>query len=475
MHPPLEVILEIRNCSPGTQEYFDAIHRENERLTGENAELRARVSQNSLNSSKPPSSDPFVKPKSLREKTGRKPGGQHGHKGRTLRVSPKPDVVIEHKVDTCCHCGLDISQQEVTGHKKRQVVDVQILRVVTEHQAVEKNCHHCGGQTTAEFPAGVDHYVQYGPVYRAIMVCLNKGNHLPYDRLSRVSKDIFGIPASCGTLVNIVHECGKMLGGSMEYIKNQLKQAKVLHVDETGNRANGKNQWLHTAGNDQFTYLESHKKRGHAATEDIGILPVFKGTVIHDFWKSYFKYTDCNHALCNAHLLRELNGIIENNKQIWAEQMKSLLVTIKRSVDIAGGSLVPTEAAAYEFRYDEILDLGDKENPIDMKAMTKGNTRGRTARSKARNLLDRMKLYKKDVLRFMYDLEIPFDNNQAERDIRMCKLQQKISGGFRSDQGNEAFGNIRSYVSTSAKQGIPVFDSIFAAVSGNPLFTGNNS
>lgn len=307
------------------------------------------------------------------------------------------------------------------------------------------------------------------------MVCLNKGNHLPYDRLSRVSKDIFGIAVSCGTLVNIVHECGEMLGSSMEYIKDQLKQAKVLHVDETGNRAKGKNLWLHTAGNDQFTYVESHEKRGHAATEDIGILPVFKGTAIHDFWKSYFKYTDCNHALCNAHLLRELNGIIENNKQLWAEQMKSLLVTIKRSVDTAGGSLTPTEAAEYEFRYDEILDLGDKENPIEMEAMAKSNTRGRIAQSKARNLLDRMKLYKKEIIRFMYDPEIPFDNNQAERDIRMCKLQQKISGGFRSDQGNEAFGNIRSYISTSAKQGIPMFDSIFAAVSGNPFFTGNNS
>lgn len=212
-----------------------------------------------------------------------------------------------------------ISQQEGAGHKRRQVVDVQILRVVTEHQAVEKNCQHCGGQTTGEFPAGVDHYLQYGPVYKAIMVCLNKGNYIPYDRLSKVSKDIFGIPASSGTLVTIVHECGKMLGSSMKYIKDQLKQAKVLHVDETGNRVKGKNQWLHTAGNDQFTYVESHEKRGFATTEDIGILPAFKGTAVHDFWKSYFKYTDCNHALCDAHLLRELVGITENNKQIWAE------------------------------------------------------------------------------------------------------------------------------------------------------------
>lgn len=474
MQPPLEVILEIRNCSLNTQKYFEAIHRENERLTRENAELRARVSLNSLNSSKPPSSNPFIKPKSLREKTGRKPGGQPGHKGHTLRVSRKPDVRIEHKVNHCNHCGLDIPQNESTGYKTRQVVDVQIIPIVTEHCVQSKICPVCGKETTAAFPQGVNHYIQYGDTFNSIIICLNKGNYIPYDRLSKISKDILGIPVSSGTLVNIIHECGKSLEDSMEYIKDQLKQASVVHFDETGTRVKGKNQWLHTAGNEQFTYVETHVKRGSAATDDIGILPVFEGTAVHDFWKSYYKYLGCKHALCNAHILRELTGISENFKQKWSEHMKSLLVEIKRSVDTAGGRLTPLEAAAYEVRYDEILSAGDKENPIDMDTLARKNTRGRTARSKARNLLDRMKLYKQDILKFMIDPEIPFDNNLAERDIRMSKLQQKISGGFRSDEGNEAFSNIRSYISTATKQGISMFESIYAAVSGKPLFTADN-
>ena len=474
MRPTLEILLEICQCSENVRVYFEAIHRENEQLTVENAELRTRVNQNSSNSSKPPSSSPFVKPKSLRVKTGRKPGGQPGHKGRTLQVTETPGVVVEHKVDTCGHCGSDLSVETATVYKTRQVVDVKIVPVVTEHCVQSKTCLVCGKETTAAFPQGVDHYIQYGDTFSAIIICLNKGNYIPYDRLSKISKDILGVPVSSGTLVNIVHECGKSLEKSMEYIKGQLKQASVVHFDETGTRVKGKNQWLHTAGNERFTYLETHAKRGSAATDEIGILPEFRGTAIHDFWKTYYNYIRCKHALCNAHILRELNGITENFKQTWSEQMKALLVEIKRSVEATEGILLVAEITAFECRYDEILCLGDKENPIDINVLTQKNIRGRTARSKARNLLDRMKLYKQDILKFMVDSAIPFDNNLAERDIRMSKLQQKISGGFRSDEGNDAFDNIRSYISTATKQGISMFESIRAAVSGKPLFTAVN-
>lgn len=475
MSPPLEVLHEINRCSETVRRYFEAIHQENERLEKENAELRARVNQTSANSSRPPSSSPFSKPKSLREKTGRKPGGQPGHKGNTLRITEKPDIVAEHKVPTCSHCGSDISGTMATGYTARQVVDIQIQRVVTEHRAQVKDCPFCGQQSAAEFPPGVDHYLQYGPIYRAIAVCLNQGNYIPYNRLAQISRDIFGIQVSKGTLVNIVYECGAKLESSMKYIKDQLKNSGVLHVDETGNRVQGKNQWLHTAGNGRFTYVKTHPKRGNVATDEIGILPDFKGTLVHDFWKSYFNYTDCSHALCNAHILRELNGIIENNQQLWAENMKTFLVEIKRNVDNAGGPLLPTQVVAYEARYDEILAQGDQENPIDMNALAKGNTRGRVARSKARNLIDRMKLYQNDILRFMIDPNVPFDNNQAERDIRMSKLHQKISGGFRSDQGTVAFGNIRSYISSASKQGISMFKSIYAALSDHPFFSDKYS
>ena len=259
----------------------------------------------------------------------------------------------------------------------------------------------------------------------------------------------------------------------MKYIKDQLKQASVVCFDETRNRVKGKNQWLHSVSNKQFTYVKTRAKRGSAATDDIGILPAFRGmAAIHDFLKAYYNYSSCTHALCNAHILRELNGITENFKQTWSERMKTLLLEIKHSVDTAG-ILTQQESAAFEELYGEILDAGEKENPAKDAPKRRGK-RGRIAKSKACNLLGRMKNYKRDILKFMTDPAIPFDNNLAERDIRMSKLQQKISGGFRSDKGNEAFDNIRSYISTAAKQGKSMFESIHAAVSGNPLFTYKN-
>ena len=249
MWPAPEILLEICSCSKGLRNYLEAIHAENECLKTEIVKLRARINANSTNSSRPPSLSPFVKPKSLRVKTGRKPGGQLGHKGATLKVSQTPDVVVEHKIDTCSYCGCDISSQTATIKKTRQVVDVEITPVVTEHRTTSKTCSVCGKETTAKFPRGVDHYIQYGDTYSSIIVCLNKGNYIPYERLANISKDIFGIDVSSGTLVNIVHRCGKSLNDSMDYIKDKLKQAAVVHFDETGNRVKSKNKWLHSAGN----------------------------------------------------------------------------------------------------------------------------------------------------------------------------------------------------------------------------------
>jgi len=471
MQPTPEVQREIERCSLSIRRYLAELQTENERLTIENAEMRARLNQNSINSSQPPSSSPFIKPKSLRVKTGRKPGGQPGHKGRTLQVKEIPDIVVEHTVDTCSHCGGDLSKETATLSQTRQVVDVKIVPVVTQHAVQSKTCPLCGKATIASFPRGVDHYTQYGDTFRSIIVCLNQGNFIPYDRLARISRDIFGVPVSNGTLVNIIHECGQSLKDSMAYIKDQLKQASVVHVDETGTRVKGKNQWLHSAGNDQFTYLATHPKRGSAATQAIGILPGFTGTAVHDFWKPYYNYSDCKHAICNAHILRELNGIAENYPQTWPGQMKALLLEIKQCIEDSLGILDLNEFEEFETRYDAILSLGEKENPLHCKTLTPCHKRGRKARSKARNLLERMRLYKPDILRFMDDAEVPFDNNLAERDIRMSKVHQKISGGFRSLQGVAAFDHIRSYIASAVKQGISAFKAIQAAISGKPLFT----
>ena len=443
MQPLLEVRSEIDQGSDLLRRYFDELRQELDRLTQENAELRARLNQNSNNSSMPPSSERFVKQRSLREKTGRKQGGQPGHKGRTLRLAETPDIVTLHKTCTCSYCGSSLDSNTTAKYKARQVIDVEIRRVVTEHRALTKQCSVCGKENTASFPQGVDHYQQYGPVYNAVVVCLSQGNYLPYDRLAKVSGDIFQIPVSTGTLVRIVRECAKKLAIPITHIKEQLIKSSLLHCDETGVRVNKKNHWLHTAGNNQYTYLETHCNRGSAATDKIGILPAFQGTVVHDGWQAYNKYKNCDHALCNAHILRELNGIIDNDKQQWPEKMKGLLLEIKHAVDAADGVLTPGKAAIIEIRYDEILVGADEENPIDMKTPARTKIRGRKKRSKARNLIERMKLYKADILKFMYNREVPFDNNLAERNIRMSKLYQKISGGFRSAGGNVAFDIIR--------------------------------
>ena len=471
MQPAPEARREIELCSPSIREYFAEIQAENERLTIENAEMRARLNQNSLNSSQPPSSSPFIKPKSLRTKTGRKPGGQPGHKGSTLEAKEIPGEIVEHQADTCLHCGGDLSKATPILSQTRQVVDVKIIPVVTQHAVYSKTCPVCCKTTIACFPQGVDHYIQYGDTFRAIVVCLNQGHFIPYDRLAGISRDILGIPVSTGALVNMVRECGQSLIDSMAYIKHQLKQASVVHVDETGTRVKAKNQWLHSAGNDKFTYLATHPKRGAEATAAIGILPGFTGTAVHDFWKPYYNYLDCKHAICNAHILRELNGIAENYPQTWPVKMKDLLLEIKQTVEDNLGILDLNEFEDFETRYDKILKLGDKENPLDSKILTPGHKPGKKARSKARNLLDRMRLYKPDILRFMDDAEVPFDNNLAERDIRMNKVHQKVSGGFRSNLGAAAFDRIRSYIATATKHGISVFEAIQAAVSGNPLFT----
>ncbi len=464
----LEIRKELEQCSDLLRRFLEDMQKENEQLAQENAELRARLGQNPCNSSKPPSTERFNKTKSLREKTGRKPGGQAGHKGRTLRIEEKPDRVALHKLCACSHCGSSLSGNTESTYKSRQVIDVEIRRVVTEHRVLSEKCSTCGKESTASFPQGVDHYLQYGPVFQAIMVCLNQGNYLPFDRLAKLSHDVFQIPVSAGSLVRMVHECAKKLAVPVNQIKEQLIKSSVLHCDETGVRVKGKNNWLHTAGNELFTFLETNAKRGYSAMEEIGILPEFHGTAVHDGWKTYYLFADCGHGLCNAHILRELNGIIENDKQEWAEKAKRLLLEIKQAVEVAGGELDPETAAIFELRYDQMLVLAEEENPLDMKPSPK--TRGRKKQSKARNLMDRMKCHKGDILKFMYKKEVPFDNNLAERDIRMSKLHQKISGGFRSDEGNKAFDTNRSYISSAQKQGKSVFQSIYDAIIGKPLF-----
>ncbi|NPV42661.1 MAG: transposase [Firmicutes bacterium] len=272
MMPSFEVIVEISRCTKPTQDYFKFLQKENARLKEENKILREQLNQNSQNSSKLPSTDGFIKPRSLRKKTGKKPGGQPGHKGCTLKKIPNPDRIEVHEVKRCSHCGQGLSQVLAQEYKTRQIHEIEIKRIVTEHRAEVKQCIHCRHTNIADFPADITHYIQYGPTCHTIMVCLNQGHFVPYDRLSEISSHIFGIPVSTGSLVNMVEQCHQQLEEAEKYIKEKLIASDILHADETGMRLNGKTNWLHTAGNEQYTYYASHKKRGSDATEEINIL-----------------------------------------------------------------------------------------------------------------------------------------------------------------------------------------------------------
>ncbi len=472
MQPTPEVAAEISRCSQLVRDYFQHLQECNIKLVQENQSLAARLNQTSANSHRPPSSEPFIKPKSLRQKTGRKPGGQPGHPGKTLHRVHHADQVVTLHVDCCDHCGLDLSEVEAHGVMRRQKSDVEIRSYSTDYYAEKKICPRCQWPVTADFPAGVSHYIQYGPTISAIMVYLNQGNNVPYDRLAKVSRDVFNIPLSQGTLVNMVEECGMSLKDSMDFIKKQLLAAPVLNADETGIRVKGELRWIHSLSNQLYTYIETHTKRGNKATEDIGLLPNYCGILIHDFWKSYFAYMNCLHALCNAHLLRELTGIVENFHWKWAADMKALLTEIHDHVKAEGGFLTGETLADYRKRYDLILTEGQLENPVNSSAQPPPPIkRGRVKKTKAQNLWERMFQYKDDILRFTTDADIPFDNNQAERDIRMSKLFQKVSGGFRSENGNIYFGRIRSYISSAQKQGHSMYDALLMAANKAPLFT----
>ncbi len=434
------------------------------------AELEARLNRTSRNSSQPPSMDGFRRVKSPRKRGERPPGGQRGHKGQTLEMVDNPDEIEVHPVQVCRGCGASLVAENPVKIERRQVHDTEFRIRVTEHRAEHKWCPHCGQVNRGEFPSDVQFPVQYGPNLKALMVYLCVYQLIPYDRIRETFSDIFGRSVSTGTLVNAVQESYRNLAGVEEQIRELLAGSEVIHVDETGMRVTGIRQWLHVAITDFLTGYGHHKKRGKRATDDMQILPRFKGTMVHDFWASYFRYPS-RHAICNAHLLRELNGISENFQHTWSEELHALLLEIKQEVDAARAhacSLSPSKIADFEARYFRILDTGLNEiSSAEMPdALIK---RGRKKQSKAKNLIDRFRNFPHEILAFMLNFSIPFTNNLAERDIRMAKLQQKISGTFRSEEGAAAFCRIRGYLSTVRKNERPVLDSLVGAFQGTPF------
>ena len=436
--------------------------------------LEDQINKNSRNSSKPPSTDSFKKIKGQRKPSGRSVGGQKGHKGHTLEMAEKPDHVIVHPVPKCELCGRSLCDTEASNHERRQVFDLPPMKVeVFEHQAESKICPNCGCLNKATFPEEVAYPVQYGTRLKSVAAYLNQYHLVPFDRLSEIFVDLFGHHLSQSTLIAINRVCYNVLEPVEEAIKQQLIASSVICLDETGMRIEGKRKWCHVVSTESLTYYAANAHRGSKANEDMGILPVYSGTAMHDGWSSYFKF-NCKHALCNSHNLRDLIFIHEEDKQNWAKDLIDQLISIKTKVDCRkpfDSKLDLDEIKEFEERYDHIIKRAKLENPppIALKSQEQSKKRGKKKKTKAQNLLERLQKYRREVLAFMHDFEVPFDNNLAERDIRMMKVQQKISGNFRSWEGANIFCRIRGYISTAKKNSLSVIDAIQGAFEGRPF------
>lgn len=460
---PEQENLQLKAENENLREQLAQAQALNAQLVERLQKLEVRLAQDSHNSSKPPSSDSFVrspKKRSLRTKSGKLPGGQIGHEGNALSQVEKPDRQVGHLPLVCEQCRAELKTVPIEwsqGSLARQVFELpQPYRLeVIEHRVYTKACPSCHHLTRATFPKEVSNWVQYGPGLRAFAVYLVCQQLLPYARACEILNDLYSAKLSPGTLTALVAECYDQLAQPEQVIKQALTRANVLHCDESGLYVEGKRQWLHVTSTTRLTHYGCHPKRGSKATLAIGILPHFKGTAIHDAWASYWGY-ECDHGLCNAHHLRELIFLYEHYTQQWADEFKTLLLDLKAEVDTAKAERKPAlsseRLAHYEAEYQRLLTVGLLANPPPPGGWPR-NAKGRPKQSRAKNLLDRLEKRRREVLLFAYRFDVPFDNNQAERDIRMIKVQQKISGCFRTQTGAAYFCRIRGYLSTMRKQG----------------------
>ena len=436
------------------------------------AELEARLNQNSQNSSKPPSTDVFVKPQSLRKPSGKKPGGQKGHGGSGLKITRVPDRIETHEPSNCANCPKRESCfSAVETVETRYELDIEIRPILTAHKKNQKICPMTGKVITGGFPEGINGTIQYGSNIESLAVSLNTIGTVSIGRTHEILSDVFDIPISTGTIATMVKKCTENVADTVNEIEQAIFEQPVVHYDETGTRVNGGLQWAHVASTPELTHLSVHEKRGKDAMNDIGILPKYQGKAVTDCFASYFTFI-CTlfHQLCCAHLLRELTGIAENFGQSWARKMSDLLIEMKGmkekliSHGHKGASLALREK--YSRMYDEIMAAALAENPVPEKQPGK---RGRPKRGKAGALVDRLILRKENYILFFNDFEVPFDNNQAERDFRMFKVKQKVSGCFRTQEGAKDYAAIMSYVGTARKRGMSAFHAIKDALAGKPF------
>jgi transposase len=440
-------------------------------LTTRIERLEARLKQDSHNSHKPPSSDgPAKLPprRSRRKRSGKKSGGQVGHPGTTLLQVKQPDTVVPHRVSTCSQCQASLANAPVVGQERRQVWDLPSTRPqVTEHQALQLCCPQCQTVTAGQFPADVTQPVQYGPGVKALAVYMQTYQHLPFERTQEYFRDVHQLSLSEGTLATAQAQCAEQLAPVEQAIRGGVIQAPVGNFDETGLRTAGHGYWLHVASTALLTYYALQSQRGRPAMDAIGILPVFQGIAVHDALGGYFLYS-CGHSLCNAHLLRDLTAVGELTRQRWPTRLTDLLLNIKQAVERASakGRTQPTARRLKDFtaQYDQLVKSGLRANPPPKPT---GRV-GRPNQGPIRSVLLRLQKRATAVLAFMHDFRVPFDNNRAEQDVRMVKVKQKVSGGFRSLAGAEQFCRIRGYLSTMRKQGHNALAVLTSVFTGHP-------
>lgn len=461
--PTIEELLAVIAAQ---QAQITGLIAENTALKARVAELERRLGLDSSNSSKPSSSDGFKKPprriSSMRQASGKKSGGQEGHAGKTLRQVDNPDKVIDHYPEECQHCSAALSADMATDHQKRQVFDLpepQPLHV-TEHRAHVCCCLSCGTKTTGLFPEDVTAAAQYGAVITATIVYLQIQHHIPEERVVEIMRDLFHIDLAAGTVGAMVTRTAESFADAAAAIGDRVRTEAVKHMDETGLRVSGKTLWLHVASTCLLTFYRVALQRGAMMTDVIG-------TIVHDCWGPYFKMANVSHALCNAHLLRELQALMDFEKEPWAFAMSRFLRQACHVMHLAQerkATLKPSFVHYMLARYDCIvrqgLALHEAQAPPDTRNPAAKKRRGRAKKRIGHNLVLRMRDHRESVLRFITDPAVPFTNNQAEQDVRMMKVRQKVSGGFRSMTGAESFATLRTVVSTARKHGLDILETL---------------
>lgn len=422
--------------------------------------------KNSSNSSKPPSSDksnPNKPAKPPRGKKGRKkPGGQNGHKGYTLERVENPDKIIEHRLERCPHTGKPLSDDDIIREIRCQVFDIpEPKMVVTEHIYYVYRPEGSSKTCQAAFIPGASAPVQYGKRFGSLLVYLKNFQLIPLHRITQFCSDLFGQKISQGTIDKFERPCFEHLNRFEEHLKIILLNSDVLHADETGININSETQWLHCLSNDLYTYLWASDFRGSDAIDEMGVLKYYRGILVHDCYSSYFKLS-CEHALCNAHILRELAFFIDVVSHKWAIKMRNLLLSALKSPD-------KKQYKTWIRNFNRILDEAEQEHPFELPERKPGQ-RGKIAKPQVNNLIERLRKHADDILRFIADDAVPFTNNQGERDLRMTKVQQKISGCFRTWKGAKRFARIRSYLGTAIKHDESAFKAIHQAILGKPMF-----